>query len=54
MTEADLVQMAEEKGWLDGSSLASYSPPVTWQICEDADDAYRSAYWHAVAYVRSW
>jgi hypothetical protein len=50
MTEADAVLWAEEKGLRDGMALAPYSPPIRWCICEDADDAYRSAYWAAVAY----
>ena len=54
MTEDELVRVAEEKGWTDGAQLAAYSPPVAWRVCDDVDDAYRSAYWHAVAYVQPW
>jgi len=48
MNEQDAVDWAEEKGLRDGEALAPYSPPIRWLICEEADDAYRSAYFHAM------
>jgi len=48
-----MVQYAEQKGLEDGSIAAPYSPPVRWTICVDADDAYISAYFHALAYVNN-
>lgn len=51
MTEADAVALAEAKGIADGAACAPYSPPIRWQICEDADSAYLTAYWHAMAYL---
>lgn len=39
MTEADIIAGSKQKGLQDGS--------------EDADDAYHTAYWHALAYLRN-
>lgn len=50
MTEADAVALAEDKGLQDGAACAPYSPPLRWQISEDADDAYTASYFHALAY----
>lgn len=54
MTEAVLVQLAEACGWRDGAECAPYHPPTAPGACPDADDAYRSAYFHGLAYVMAW
>lgn len=54
MTEADLVAFAEEKGWQDGAAGNPCSPPIRWQYSQDADEAYRTAYLHGMAYCFTW
>lgn len=51
MNGQDAVLWAEEKGLDDGASVASYSPPITFGICPEADDAYTKSYWYALAYL---
>jgi hypothetical protein len=50
--EADLVIIAQQRGWQHGTVAAPFSPPVRWCLCEDADDAYRIAYFAGLAYGR--
>lgn len=51
MTEADMVALAEQVGLEHGLHSKPYRPPLRWQICEDADDAYRTAYWFAFSHI---
>lgn len=53
MTEADIIAGSKQKGLQDGSAAAEYRPLLAPGISEDADDAYHTAYWHALAYLRN-
>lgn len=53
MNERDAVEWAEECGWAAGLCAGPYSPPIRWGICPDADDAFITAYWTALAYNRT-
>lgn len=52
MNERDAIEWAEEVGWEAGCKAAPYSPPIAWGICPEADDAFITAYWHAIAMDR--
>lgn len=45
-----LIEDSERKGWEDGVRRAPYSPILQWGVYPEADDAYSSAYLHALAY----
>ena len=46
-----MVEYANYKGLEDGAKGASYSPPLTWNFYEDADDAYMTAYWFSFSHI---
>ena len=51
MTEADLIEASELKGCEDGQRADYFRPLIARGISSDADDAYISAYFHALAYA---
>ena len=50
MNEQDAIALAEEVGWELGRKAGSYSPPISWGICPEADDAFIVSYFSALAY----
>lgn len=49
MTEQDAIELAQDAGWERGAAAAPYSPPISWGICQSADDAFTSAYFRSLA-----
>lgn len=54
MSDLELLALTEVSGLTHGSVAGRYSPPLNPEMFPDAAEAYRTAYFHALAYVAPW